>query len=211
MDFNEVKKWLEENKNNEEVKQYLAGLNPLEGLTKENAHEYVEKIPELKSYRDSYLTRSIETWKNNNLDKIVSEKLNELNPPETEEQKKLRELTERLNRVEREKQLEALRAKALKRLSEKKLPVELADFLIADDEATTETRLEAVAKIIEAERSKAKEQLFKENGRAPVKSPNNKQTAVNPWKKETYNLTEQMRLLKTNPELAKAMKAEANL
>ena len=34
---------------------------------------------------------------------------------------------------------------------------------------------------------------------------------VNPWKKETRNLTEQGRILKENPELAKQMKAEAGL
>jgi len=34
-------------------------------------------------------------------------------------------------------------------------------------------------------------------------------TTTNPWKKETRNLTEQMRILKENPELAKRLKAEA--
>jgi hypothetical protein len=32
---------------------------------------------------------------------------------------------------------------------------------------------------------------------------------VNPWKKETLNLTEQARLLREDPELAKQMKAAA--
>lgn len=31
----------------------------------------------------------------------------------------------------------------------------------------------------------------------------------NPWKKETFNLTEQMRILRENPPLAARLKAEA--
>lgn len=44
----------------------------------------------------------------------------------------------------------------------------------------------------------------KPGGNAPQTS-----TTSNPWKKETQNLTEQMRITKENPELAKRLKAEA--
>lgn len=51
---------------------------------------------------------------------------------------------------------------------------------------------------------------FKENGYAPKKSDalNN---GVNPFKKETFNLTEQIRITNENPELAAKLKAAAGV
>ncbi|AMA72922.1 phage scaffolding protein [Aneurinibacillus thermoaerophilus] len=48
------------------------------------------------------------------------------------------------------------------------------------------------------------------SGRTPVTTTESKQTVVNPWKKETFNLTEQGRLLRENPELAKQLQESAN-
>ncbi|MED0681071.1 phage scaffolding protein [Aneurinibacillus thermoaerophilus] len=47
-------------------------------------------------------------------------------------------------------------------------------------------------------------------GRTPNPPKDNQQTVVNPWKKETFNLTEQGRLLRENPELAKQLQESAN-
>lgn len=55
--------------------------------------------------------------------------------------------------------------------------------------------------------------LFKASGPAPQYNPNGggNPPTTNPFKKETFNLTEQGRLLKTNPEQARAMAAEAGV
>ena len=53
------------------------------------------------------------------------------------------------------------------------------------------------------------DQQFKDNGRKPVQTLATGYTGKNPWKKETFNLTEQARIIKENPELAKQLQAAA--
>lgn len=50
---------------------------------------------------------------------------------------------------------------------------------------------------------------FKAGGHTPAKG-NALNNGVNPFKKESFNLTEQIRLKQTNPELAARLQAEAN-
>lgn len=64
-----------------------------------------------------------------------------------------------------------------------------------------------------AELEKAKPFLFKATGN-PQYQPNggnNKPPTTNPFKKDSFNLTEQGKLLKTNPEQARALAAEAGV
>ncbi|MFC7442724.1 DUF4355 domain-containing protein [Laceyella putida] len=91
----------------------------------------------LQAEKDRAVTKGIETWKNNNLDKLVQDKLNELNPPETEAEKRLRKLEQELEKERNERVRESLRNKAYKQATEKGLPVELLDFLVADTEEST--------------------------------------------------------------------------
>lgn len=55
--------------------------------------------------------------------------------------------------------------------------------------------------------------LFKSTGNPPKYDPNgsNNPPKNNPFKKETFNLTEQGRLLRNNPEQARALAAEAGV
>ena len=47
------------------------------------------------------------------------------------------------------------------------------------------------------------------SGKDPSKGGSSEPAVKNPWKKETYNLTEQGRILRENPELAKTLQAAA--
>lgn len=60
---------------------------------------------------------------------------------------------------------------------------------------------------------KDKSFLFKSDNQPPKYNPNGggKPPEKNPFKKETFNLTEQGRLLKSNPEQARALAAEAGV
>ena len=62
--------------------------------------------------------------------------------------------------------------------------------------------------------NKAVTEKFKENGRDPHKGDNNDSDykGVNPWKKETFNLTEQAKLIKSlTPELVEQLKKAAGV
>jgi len=151
-----------------EVKEFMAQFNPLAALSKDNVGEFVEKNDVLKSYRDSFHTKGLETWKANNLKKLVDEELAKVNPTETPEQKKIRELEARLNEESAARKKEALKNQAIKKLTEKKLPVDIVDNLIGSDEESTEKTLTAYEQALESYKKALTEQLLKNNGRDPI-------------------------------------------
>jgi hypothetical protein len=136
-------------------------------LTKEKAHELIEQNDVLKSYRDSHTTKSIDTWKQNNLNKILDEEISKRFPPESQEQKRLRELETELNKIKNEKIVETNKNLALSIMSQKALPVDIVDMFVSTDEEQVKDKIskfESVfAKAVQAE----VEKRFKENGRNP--------------------------------------------
>lgn len=87
--------------------------------------------------------------------------------------------------------------------------LELVDFVIGADEADIDAKVKAfgglVKKFVKAEVDKT----FRTNGRNPEQGTG--AGDKNPWTKEAYNITQQMQLELTNPELAKQMKAAAGI
>lgn len=210
MTFAEALELIQSNLEAPEVKAFLKKFDPLASLTRDNVSEFVEKNEILKSYRDSFYAKGLETWKANNLKKHVDEEIAKINPPESPEAKKIRELEERLNEAEKKARKEALRTFALSKLSEKKLPTDLIDHLIGDDEQTTTTILQTFEKALDNYKKSVVDEILKEHGREPKESRPDLHTH-NPWKKENWNLTEQMKITKTNPELAKTLAKEAGV
>lgn len=88
--------------------------------------------------------------------------------------------------------------------------LELVDFVMGGTEDEIEAKVKAfgslVSKFVKADVDKT----FKQNGRNPGQG-NGGAGGNNPWAKETYNITQQMVLENTNPELAKQLKAAAGI
>lgn len=142
--------------------------------------------------------------------KTEAEKLAKMNADqkaEYERKKREEELAAREVEITRRE----LRAQALEQLAEKGLPKQLADILVYTDADSTNTSLEAVEKAFTAAVESGINERLKGNG-APGGGNGSKVTGqVNPWKKETFNLTEQGRILRENPELAKQLKVAAGI
>ena len=85
----------------------------------------------------------------------------------------------------------------------------LVDFVMGENEADIEAKVKSfgalVKKLVKAEVDKT----FKQHGRNPEQGGG--AGDKNPWAKETYNITQQMNLELTNPELAKQLKAAAGV
>lgn len=172
MDLNEVKQFINDNKDNVEVKGYLQGLNK---ISVEGIQEFLAENEDGKSWLDSekdkHLSKGLETWKANNLQKEIDKKINELYPAETEEKKQLRELNAKIERMETEKQREVLKNKALTIASEKKLPInKIIDLVLGSDEETTLSNITKFEEIFGASVQSAVEERLKGNGYTP---PNN--------------------------------------
>ena len=209
MTLEEIKKFLEENKDTEEVKSYLAGLSKPtpEGVKGYLDTEEGKKI--LQPRLDAYFTKGLETWKEKTLPTLLDEEIKKKFPGETEEQKRLRKLEEELAQERQARLKSELVNKATTLATQKELPVELVSYFVGQDEDTTVSNLTAVENIWQQHLQKAVEEKFKENGRILPNTGGEGNGQINPWKRETFNLTEQGRLLRDNPELAKQLQAQA--
>lgn len=95
-----------------------------------------------------------------------------------------------------------LKATAKETLAEKGLPLDLADVLNYADADTCSKSIAAVEKAFRASVEKAVNEKLRGT---PPKSGAGNNSAGNPWSKEHFNLTEQGKILKENPELAKQL------
>lgn len=123
------------------------------GLTL-NAFKEKLKEPEFKSYLDSvkdkHFDKALETWKSNNLQTIINDEvLKATGKKKTPEQLKIEELEKNFN----EQKAKAERAEKIAKykdvLAEKKIPGEMIDYFLTDDDETTNTRIDNFATYVE--------------------------------------------------------------
>lgn len=164
MGFEEVKQFLESNKDSEEVKNFIGGL-----ITTDRVQSFLTTNEDgkklLQKEKDSHFTKSLETWKNNNLNQLLEIEISKKFPAETEEQKKIRQLQADFDNEKKSRARTELKNKAITNLTGKGLPLEFADHFLGDDEESTNNNLQKLESIYQASIQKAVESKFKENGR----------------------------------------------
>ncbi|KRU29319.1 hypothetical protein VT91_09330 [Clostridium sporogenes] len=170
--------------------------------------EKINTDKDFKSYidslKDTHLNKGLETWKSNNLEGLVNERIKELYPDEDPKDKKIKELEIKFQNMEKETLRKELTNKALKIANEKGLPTDLVDYFIGQDEEATNKNLETLEKVfIDKLETTVKERL-RDNSYTP---PNGGAVSDNPWSKGHFNLTKQAQILKENPELAEQLKS----
>jgi len=168
MKWAEVKAWLEENKGEAEVSEFLKALSP---VSMDNVKDFLENTEEGKTYlqreKDKHFTKSLETWKANNLTALVDAKVKELYPDETEESKRIRALEQKLAEKEEAEKRQMLLNKALTVATEKKLPTQLVEFLLGEDEEKTLANIAKLEEVFEPHIAARVDERFKENGYQP--------------------------------------------
>ncbi|MEB3127530.1 DUF4355 domain-containing protein [Bacillus paralicheniformis] len=165
MNLEEVKQFLNDNKENEDVKAYLEELSAVSADKVKGFLETDEGQKLIRPKLDQHFTKSLETWKANNLDELVDTKVKELYPEETEEQKRIRKLEQELEKQQREAKREKLMNTAISYASEKGLPTDLVAYFLGDDEETTKSNLGTLEEKFSAFVNKAVEDKFRANGR----------------------------------------------
>jgi len=138
-----VKSFIEQNKDSEEVKQFTQSFVNVETVEAFLGTDEGRKI--LQPKLDKHFTKGLETWKANNLQSLIDEEINKKFPPETKEQKRLRELEQKLAAIEKEKLVATIKAEAMKELTSKGLPVGIADYFVTDNLETTRDRINTFA------------------------------------------------------------------
>lgn len=88
--------------------------------------------------------------------------------------------------------------------------IQIVDLVMGEDEDAISENVSALKKLVDSLVAVEVDKAFKSTGRVPGKGKSGG-TQNNPFSKDTYNLTEQMRLLQENPELAEQLKMEAGV
>lgn len=144
------------------------------------------------------------------VDKLKREKLSDEEIKQLEISEKEKALAEReralLDKENRLYAIKAIKAAQLDDGSDKSL--ELVDFVMSDDTETIDKRVKAFGDLVRKFVTSEVDKKFKSNGRTPNTGSSGGGNN-NPFSKESFNLTEQMRILSENPELAKQLQATA--
>lgn len=125
---------------------------------------------ELDSVKDTHHKTALETWKSNHLNQFVEEEVKKRNPPEeTPEQKRIRELEEKIESGEKAQKRAELKNKAMGYATENKLPTQFAskyiERFLGDDESTTTATLAELKTDLDGLINEGVNSKFKENGR----------------------------------------------
>lgn len=172
MNIEEVKSFLEEHKDDKEVKDYLSGLktvsvDDVKGfLDTEEGKRFIQ--PELDRYR----SKGLESWKEKNLENLIEQEVQKRNPEQSEEQKRISALEKELEKRDAEAKREKLRSNALGKAQELNLPTSLVDRFLGDSDEDTEQNLKALKETFDKYVREGVESKFKSSGRDVKESQN---------------------------------------
>jgi len=158
--FEDVKKFMEENKATQEVLDF----------TKTNAQAYLETEDGKKFLQpklDSFFSKGLETWKEKTLPTIIEDEIKKRNPEETPEQKRIRELEDKINNQEKANLKIKLNAQTTKELSDRGLPTGLVDYLNFETEEVMRDSINKLDEMFKPFVDKAVETRLKDTGKTP--------------------------------------------
>ncbi len=181
MNIEEVKSFIEENKDSKEVMELFNSNMP----SLEQTMEKPEFQKAMKSFADKEARRQVEAYKENTFDKSVEEAVakrieanNHKEPWEIKiaqmEQNQIR-LENQLKEKDRNELIGINKTNAIKTLTEKNLPIDLVDFLVSDDGEKTTSNIEMMSGVFETYGQNLKQGMLKNNN---VNVPGNKATSI---------------------------------
>ena len=137
-----------------------------------------------------------------------AEKLAKMNADQKREYE-LEKLQSELAEYKKKDAFNGLSKEASKMLSEHNIHAddELLAFVVKDDAEATKLAVDSFVALVNSKVTDGVKQAL--SGTPPKASATTAGGAKNPFSKDTFNLTEQAKLLKENPELYKQLKAQA--
>ena len=198
MDIKEIKEYLDNNKENKEVIDFIKSIQ--QPLTRDTVEMWC-KEGEGKSWLDRncdiYSTKAIETARTNALEKFKKEELPKLqeeyykaktNEGMTPEQKQVRELQTQLEKMQKQQKINETKNNYSKVFAEKGLDVRMLDFLNLDRENDLiDKDISTMEEIFKSNVNSKVEETFKNN---PTPPSGNESTSeqLSGFEKEFYKL-----------------------
>lgn len=217
MTLEELKKQLEEGKLTQEqfdemVRILGLELNPDPDPEPQPEQDDIDKLIEKAVDRATNKLGNENKALREKLEKLKKTKLSAEEIAEEERREKETALAEREAAVKAaENRMFAL--KQIKKIgldSGDETAIQIVDLAMGEDEDAISENVSALKKLVDSLVAVEVDKAFKSTGRVPGKGKSGG-TQNNPFSKDTYNLTEQMRLLQENPELAEQLKMEAGV
>ena len=126
-------------------------------ITLEQFKSALENNSECKGYFDSLcdktvntrLNKSIESWKEKNLNDLIETEINKRYPQKTEAELKFEEQQKQLEQVQAEKQQLQLQIKYQNMMAENNLPLEVLDFVAGDNIQSTIDNINRFKSLVE--------------------------------------------------------------
>lgn len=167
MNIQEIRAFLESNKDKPEVQSFVGELSAVSAEKVQGFLQTEEGKRVLQPELDRYHAKSLDSWKKNNLDKLIADEVKKLNPDKSPVELELEQLKKDLEAKEKASQRLELKNKALAKVSEKKLNVDdtILERFIADDEESTLSNLEALEAFAKAQFQAGVENVYKTGGR----------------------------------------------
>lgn len=141
----------------------------LQGIEKSDVQAVSETNAEVKSYfdseKDKHHSRALETWKTNQLPKLIDDELQKQNPTKSAAEIEVEKLRKEIEDERKGRTRESLKNKALSTATEKHLPTDILDFFVSDSEESTNENLSKLEQSFNAAVQSAVDRKFKENGR----------------------------------------------
>ena len=198
-----VKQFIEQNKDNEDVKAFINGF--INSKTVESFLETDEGKKLIQPRIDRAVTKGIDTYKNNNLAKLIDEEIARRYPAETPEAKQLRELQKQLEEMKQASLREKIKAAALVEAGERGLPTTLASLVVCDTEEATRDALNT----LEIEFKSALEKAISERlkGQTPATSTTSATDDGAMTKEKLIKMpySQRVEFMNKNPELYKRL------
>lgn len=146
------------------------------------------------------------------LERLQQEKLTDEELKNIEIENKEKEISEREKALaDKENRLFAVKAIKEAGLDDgSDTALSLVDFVMGTDETEIKSKVKSFKELFDKAVTAEVNKRFKEAGYTPKKG-DTLNNGVNPYTKEQFNLTEQMKLESTNPELAAQLKAAAGV
>ena len=167
MKVEDVKKFFDENKEDEAVNGYLEELSAVSADKVEGFLKTYEGKKLLQPILDKNFNKGLETWKTNNLENLVDDEVKKRNPDKTPEQLEIEKLKKEIESEKNARTRETLVNKALKVAKEKGLPDGIVDFFVGADEESTLSNLSNLEEVFNSAVTQAVDLKFKESGRNP--------------------------------------------
>lgn len=217
MTIEELKKLLEDGKiTKEQFKTMALAIDP--GFKEDDPEPNPDdgKKPDIEKMIQQAVDRATNKLGNDNkrlreeLETIKKEKLTAEERAELEKKQEREQFEQERAEFQKEKNklyaVKAIKAAGLDDGSDKAL--ELVNFVMGSDEKEIDSRVKAFGDLVKKFVASEVDKTFKDAGRTPGKGGSGGDEK-NPYTKEHFNLTEQMKLEATDPEKAKRLQAAA--